>query len=304
MLSERRDPNFDHETRAVSYPQYDAAHHARSSTPRFARFVSGVQLLGAMLGIPLALASGYSIYHVNFSPEATCGALRINIISMLDQNADATTLRRLVRRDVASFERACGSVDPDAVAAFKKLLAKPQMASASERHDNVSVKQAVRRPAAKEGIAPHRMHEVAGATATRTESEHRVADQAGRGADARRSKREADADWLSAVRQALIKHGPATRVPAAETPTVGTPPAEARPVDRPPRQPPLAHARVQDAPPRPTTTIVSVPTPAREAAPDHPVPPALISNVGQAANTDHPMPPALIPNNGPTANTH
>jgi hypothetical protein len=93
-------------------------------------------------------------------------------------------------------------------------------------------------------------------------------------------------------------------VPAAETPTVGMPPAETRNVDRPARQPPLAHARVQDAPPRPATTIVDVPTPAREAAPDHPMPPALISNVGQAANTDHPMPPALIPNNGSTANTH
>ena len=51
--------------------------------------------------------SGYSIYKSNFSAEASCQALRANIITMLDKKADASTLRMLVQRDLVTFERDC-----------------------------------------------------------------------------------------------------------------------------------------------------------------------------------------------------
>ena len=88
-----------------------------------AHFTGAVQLVGSLVGIPLALIGGYSTYHANFSPEAKCQALRGNIVSVLDKKTDASTLRLLVQRDVVTFERECGAVDADAAAAFKTLLA-------------------------------------------------------------------------------------------------------------------------------------------------------------------------------------
>jgi hypothetical protein len=95
-----------------------------------ARFTSSVQLLGSLVGIPLALIGGYSTYHASFSPEGRCQALRANIVSMLDKKTDATTLRLLVQKDVVTFERDCAEVDADAAAAFRNLLAadKPAVA--------------------------------------------------------------------------------------------------------------------------------------------------------------------------------
>jgi hypothetical protein len=105
-------------------PHVDARHFAPAQPPRTlaSRFTGAVQLLGSLVGIPLALVGGYSTYHANFSAEAKCQALRGNIIAMLDRKADASTLRGLVHRDVVAFERDCGSVDADAVDAFKTLL--------------------------------------------------------------------------------------------------------------------------------------------------------------------------------------
>jgi len=105
------------------------------------RFTGGVQLLGSLVGIPLALVGGYSTYHANFSPEAKCQALRGNIIAMLDKKADASTLRMLVHRDVVTFERDCGGVDAEAATAFKTLLVAEKApalrgtAEARVRHD-------------------------------------------------------------------------------------------------------------------------------------------------------------------------
>jgi hypothetical protein len=105
-------------------PHAHAHFDAPPITPRTAmsRFTGAVQLLGSLVGIPLALVGAYSTYHANFSAEAKCQALRGNIITMLDKKADASTLRGLVHRDVVTFERDCGAVDADAVAAFKTLL--------------------------------------------------------------------------------------------------------------------------------------------------------------------------------------
>ena len=95
----------------------------RRDAPRFAGLMTGLQIAGSLLALPVGLASGYSIYHANFSAEAQCQSLRGNIVSTLDKSADASTLRMLVRRDVAAFEASCGDVDPDAVAAFRTLFA-------------------------------------------------------------------------------------------------------------------------------------------------------------------------------------
>lgn len=113
-----------------TYPSGASLPHGGSSATGLTRLVSTVQIIGSLLAVPLGLASGYSIYRANFSPETTCQTLRTNIIGMLDKSVDPTTRRMLVRRDVESFERNCGSVDPDAHAAFKTLLAAPTMAGA------------------------------------------------------------------------------------------------------------------------------------------------------------------------------
>jgi hypothetical protein len=113
-------------------PHGHAVHYGHHVPPRTlgARFTSSVQLLGSLVGIPLALVGGYSTYHATFSPEGKCQALRANIVSMLDKKTDATTLRLLVQRDVVTFERDCAEVDADAAAAFKNLLASEKPAVA------------------------------------------------------------------------------------------------------------------------------------------------------------------------------
>src|SRR5690349_14941353 len=112
MLTARRD----------DYPH--AEHFVASPPPRslVSRFAGGMQLVGSIIGVPLALIGGYSTYHTTFSPEAKCQSLRGSIVPMLDKQADATTLRMLVQRDVATFQHDCGAVDPDAVAAFQNLM--------------------------------------------------------------------------------------------------------------------------------------------------------------------------------------
>lgn len=106
-------------------PHAHAAHFGPAMPRRsLAAHVTGaVQLVGSLVGIPLALIGGYSTYHATFSPEGKCQVLRANIVSMLDKKTDATTLRLLVQKDVVTFERECGAVDSDAAAAFKTLLA-------------------------------------------------------------------------------------------------------------------------------------------------------------------------------------
>jgi hypothetical protein len=97
------------------------------------RFAGGIQLVGSLVGIPLALIGGYSTYHATFSPEGKCQTLRANIVSMLDKKTDASTLRLLVQKDVVTFERECGSVDADAAAAFRTLLAADKAPAVAHR---------------------------------------------------------------------------------------------------------------------------------------------------------------------------
>jgi hypothetical protein len=213
-----------------------------------------------VLAIPVGLASGYSIYHANFSPEARCQSLRANIISMLDKSADASTLRMLVRRDVVAFEGSCGAVDPDAVAAFQTLLAAgPARAAAAPAQ--VAPLPAPQPKAAVAKSAPVKSTQAAAAKPVR------------------RDAAASDANWLAAVRRALI-HAPVTRVEAAETPAVA--PAAARPITpqvhirHATRAPALSPAAPAPALP-PAASVATVPAPPVDA--EHPVPPAPIPDV-------------------------
>ena len=113
MLVARRDP-------PLHSGEYDGS---RMRGHGHSRFMTAVQVISTLVAIPVGLASVYSIYRSNFTAEARCETLRGSIISMLDKSTDASTLRMLLRRDVVTFETSCGAVDPDAVKAFKALLA-------------------------------------------------------------------------------------------------------------------------------------------------------------------------------------
>jgi hypothetical protein len=266
-----------------------------ASTPAFTRFIAGVQILGTVLGIPLGLASGYSIYRANFSPEAKCGALRANIISMLDKNADASTLRLLVRRDVDTFEHSCGSVDPDAVAAFKTLLAKPTaVAAAPKAVKSVKEAKAVR-PAKVEMKVESRVEKKADkkvAHAAPAEHAAHARQEAARHegvrvarVDEKAARAKADGNWLAAVRRALVEHAPVRHAQAAEAPVQPTPAPVAPPMVQPMVRsmgtlPAPAQAQAAPALP-PATAVVDVPgNPASKNDESHPVPPALIPDVG------------------------
>src|SRR5262249_13804938 len=121
MLVARRDPPLHVDARDAVSPNFQGYSTPKAS--KLARFVTVIQMTGSLLAVPVGIASAYSFYRANFSPEPTCQSLRNNIVGMLDKSVDAATRRVLVRRDVEAFEKTCGAVDPDAPAAFKKLLA-------------------------------------------------------------------------------------------------------------------------------------------------------------------------------------
>ena len=121
MLVARRDPPFHTDADDVAPVNLGVYPAAKAST--FTRVVAAIQMVGSLLAVPVGIASAYSFYRANFSPEITCQSLRSGIVAMLDKSVDAATRRILVRRDVETFEKTCGAVDPDATAAFKTLLA-------------------------------------------------------------------------------------------------------------------------------------------------------------------------------------
>lgn len=268
MLVARRDP-FHPGAPDVSYGQGGDA--AIGRTPRLARTVSMLQVAGSLLAIPVGLASGYSIYRANFSPETTCQSLRGGIISMIDKSMDAATRRMLVRRDVEKFEQDCGAIDPEATAAFKRLLASDKPAAPVVRRVDTPPQEQVHkvesRPQAIVQQAP-----VAAAPAVVSE----------RG---RRDPAVSDAQWLDAVRHALVPHDleaahAVTKEPdavlhaqwpgqreAALPPRAAPPPAAAAPV--------AAPVAASVAPALPPAAIVAAP-PVPQPDASHPVPPAVI----------------------------
>jgi hypothetical protein len=261
MLVATRDP-------PLHFGAHDASRspgpHTAHATHGVARFMTVLQVVGSLLAIPVGLASGYSIYHANFSPEAQCHSLRAGIISMLDKNADASTLRLLVRRDVAAFEGSCGAVDPDAVAAFKTLLAAGKApASAAAARATVSAQMA-REPAHQQkAVKPPATKPAQVVTAAKS---------------IRRDPAISDAGWLAAVRQALI-HAPVMHSETADTPV-----AVARPVGSPVRARSESHVSAGVPAPAlpPAPSVAAAPKPAFDAA--HPVPPAPIPEAAPSPN--------------------
>ena len=261
--------------------------------PRLARTVSMLQIVGSLLAIPVGLASAYSIYRANFSVETTCQALRNDIISMIDKRVDASTRRILARHDVEKFEATCGSIDPDATAAFKNLLAADMPATAAAA------------PASRASAEPAKQ------TAHRAEPAPTTAEMpasAWPGAKPDRAHREAgvsDAQWLDAVRLALVQHDShRTEADAVQAPamTPVTPPPVARPAAVPVVAPPVAREAAVPVAVAPAASAVTpsvapaLPPAAAVAVPPSPPAAAMAVSASPPADPDHPVPPAAIPN--------
>jgi hypothetical protein len=284
---------------------------------RLARAMSVLQIAGTLLAIPVGLGSAYSMYKTNFSVEATCHSLRSNIVIMLDKAVDPATRHMLVRRDVEAFGQACGSVDPDATAAFKALLAAdkktPVAVAVATRPAEAPPKLVVRQIEIKAEPKVEAKAEAKAETKIENKTEpHPVV--AAKPAVAPIPKAIAvepvhedaaasDAAWLGAVRQALVTR---TAEPApSATRQASAPVAAVEPA------PPAATAAIAPraivvpAPPpaiRPAVREIGQPLELRApaaavVAPVPALPPA--TNVASApaprADDSHPVPPEAIP---------
>jgi hypothetical protein len=276
MLVARRDPPFESGAHGVSSP---AGPQGATHTPRF---MTALQVIGSLLAIPVGLASAYSIYYSNFSAAAQCQGLRANIVSMLDKSVDASTLRMLVRRDVMAFEHSCGAVDPDAVAAFRKLLAAGKSATPqAQPTPEPASRQSAAAKAAPEKLPPAAADAKPARQATDVKPVRRDTEikPTRRDADAKPAVHEqaaSDVQWLEAVRGALV-HTPATPVAIKEKVA-----APARPLGELPAQ--AAAPTVASAPAlAPATSVTAAPAPATDN--DHPVPPASIPDAAVSEAT-------------------
>jgi hypothetical protein len=241
-LTARREPTFDGAAHHSHHDEFTdgATPHGAAKPTGFLRFASTVQIVGSLLAVPVGLASAYSVYRANFSPETTCQTLRGNIIGMLDKSVDATTRRMLVRRDVEAFEQSCASVDPDAHAAFKRLLAVdmpavlPVAAPVSKRDIKPDAKPAAkvetkaeakaepkaeskteRKIESKAEARPEAKAEAKTEAKTEAKAEAKAAATVEPKAEALATPAPvqfepaiSDTRWLAAVRQALTKHEP------------------------------------------------------------------------------------------------
>jgi len=290
----------------LDFGVHDPSRASPHTVKHTSRIVTVLQALGSLVGIPVGLVSAYSIYHGNFTAEAQCQTLRANIVAMLDKNADPTTLRMLVGRDVVTFESQCAAVDPDAVKAFKSLLtAKSAPASAAPKQAAKEppqksepaakpaepVKQVAAPPAppvkpAQVKAAPVKTVppvETAKPSAAAVRSKPAAeAVKPAPSVEAKAGEPDAaasDANWIASVRQALT-HAPARQEPASASAAVAVPAPPPATLAAPPVSQPRV---VPEAPPRPAT-VPALPEPVSVAAPPAPPP-----------SDDHPVPPGSIP---------
>jgi hypothetical protein len=235
--------------------------------------VTLTQLIGSLLAVPVGIVSAYSIYHANFSVDATCQNLRGNIVSMLDKNVDTATRRMLVRRDVETFEKVCAAVDPDATTAFKALLA-AEKKSAPVAADTVPAAPKIQRsePSPKDPVRK-------AASRPQVAKEPSVNPAPAAAQPARRDSTVSDAQWLDAVRQALVAHKADSRDVEAT-----------KPLDR-----PVPH---ENAIPAPAPAAVPA---APQPAPALPPAVAVAPPAAQQIDSDHPVPPESIPDAVPAA---
>ncbi len=294
---------------------------APSGGGRIARTMSLLQVVGTVLAIPVGLGSAYSMYKANFSAEASCQSLRANIVLILDKSVDASARHMLVRRDVEAFEKTCGSVDPDAAAAFKTLLATDKQIAAVA---TVPVRRVEAQPKPVERKADTKADvKVEAKVETKVETKQQPAAKpaavvAALPAVSPRDAATSDAEWLEAVRGALVARAPepaaeivaskvepkveaklaepkALESKALEAKILETKPVEAKTAIA----APLVRQAVREAPPM---SIENVRTPplATVAAPALP-PPAAVASVPEPqlekvrADDSHPVPPEAIP---------
>jgi hypothetical protein len=242
-----------------------------------------MQLLGSLLAVPIGLASAYSIYRANFSPETTCQTLRTGIIAMLDKSVDAGARRMLVRGDVLKFEQDCAAVDPDAVAAFKTLLTeekKPVAAAAVVQHSETAVKEVARKaePRPQQVVKEAPVVKVPAVKAP-------VAAE-----PVRREASVSDAQWLEGVRQAMTVHSEKHEADVADRPlTLGSAPH--------PLHQTVMYPETEAAAPALVTTPIA-PAPAIATSPppdaDHPVPPNAIPYPYEATAAKPDKRPSLV----------
>jgi hypothetical protein len=260
MLVARREP-FELGEHERPGPQAQQA----PVSSRFTRAFNIVQMLGALVAVPAALGSAYTMYTTHYSVEATCQTLRANIVAMLDRNVDGGMRRALVRRDVETFERTCGAADPDATAAFKTLLAigrAPPAAAAS-----TAAAPAAADPAAPPQAAARKVETAAAPNAEPTPAPKPKQPPARAAAVApvvpAPEAPMSDAAWLAAVRGALDSHQENTNHSPAAPTSLGTPNSVG--------EMPAPRAAPALPPPAPVAA-----TPAPRLDPDHPVPPGAI----------------------------
>jgi hypothetical protein len=291
MLVAKRDPPFHVD--AQDAVRADLGPYPGGKASSLTRFLTAIQMIGSLLAVPVGIASAYTFYRSNFSPETTCQGLRSSIVAMLDKGVDATTRRILVRRDVETFEKTCGAVDPDATAAFKTLLAVEKTTA----------------PAVAEPAAPKVQRSEAPPKEPLRKAEPRpqvpvkqpVTSPGSVTAEpARRDPGISDAQWIDAVRQALVTHkDPVPAADAAKAAPVSAPaPAPAvRPASRDPVPPPPAAREPVVPPPVAASSPLAVAPALPPAIPIAP-PPAAAAQ----ANDDHPVPPGSIPDYVPPTN--
>lgn len=311
MLVARRDPPFhtDADHPAPLNPNSPPA----PRTPKLPRFVMIMQLFGSLVAVLVGIGSGYSFYRSNFSPEATCQTLRSSIIALLDKSVDAAARRVLVRRDIETFERTCAVVDPEATAAFKSLLAAekttapppspaiaaPALPPAAPKAQRSEPAQAQRsEPAPKEPVRKPEPRPQATAKQPPASTAPAAPESA------RRDAAVSDAQWLEAVRQALVTQKPDRRPVEAGKPSAATPVArpvtQETPVQPPADVRPVARPVTQESPVQPPADVRPAPaTPA--VAPALPRPITIPAAPAQRVDADHPVPPESIPDASPPA---
>ncbi len=288
MLVARRDPPFHTGAHDAAPPNLGDFPSAKA--PKLVRFVTVVQMVGSLLALPVAIASGYSFYRTNFSSETTCQSLRTGIVAMLDKSVDAATRRILVRHDVETFEKTCGSVDPDATAAFKALLSVEKTAAREVSPIAATPKAQRVETAPKEAVRKVEPQPQSVAKQPVTIATPVVAEPV------RREPGVSDTQWLDAVRQALATHKPEQPTsPKTEVPTtaaIANPQPATIPVMR-----AVPHEKQLSTP----LDITSAPA-APVAAPALPPAIAVVPTPPLHVNADHPVPPGSIPDAMPPAN--
>lgn len=289
---------------------------------RLTRTMSALQIVGTILAIPVGFGSAYTMYTSNFTAEASCKALRANIIQILDKSVDASARHMLVRRDVVAFEQSCGSVDPDAAAAFKTLLAvdkTPASVAAAPVRRIEAVAKPVEKPVERKAESKVDVKVEAKAEPkieVKPEAKQPAVKTVAAAAPAPRDPATSDAAWLEAVRGALVNRTP-DAAPAAdvvEPKLAESKPVEAKIVEPKPVEAkatftaPLLRQAVREAPPMnlenvrvPPLATIAAPLPPPMAVVNAPEPRAQTLQAQTLQTNDgHPVPPSAIPDPPPT----